>query len=104
MRNFLLTSLLLLAAPAFADDAADVWRAKCRNCHGEDGKAQTKVGKAQKIDDFSNAAWQAKHTDADIKEVIRDGVPDTKMKPYKEKLSAEEIDALVQYIRGLKAQ
>lgn len=93
---------LTFAAPAFADDTADIWKAKCKSCHGGDGKADTKEGKKSKIDDMSVAAWQDKHSDEKIKKAIMEGVPDTKMKPYKEKLSEAEIDGLVKHIRGLK--
>ena len=105
MKKTILAALacLTLAAPAFADDAsADIWKAKCKSCHGEDGKADTKTGKKEKMDDISTAEWQAKHPDAEIKKVIAEGVKDTKMKAFKDKLSDAEIDGLVKYIRGLK--
>jgi cytochrome c553 len=95
-------ALSLLAAPALADDTADLWKAKCRSCHGADGKADTKEGKKNKIDDMSTAEWQAKHSDEEIQKTIAGGVPDTKMKAYKETLSAEEIAALVKHIRTFK--
>src|SRR5687768_6775043 len=91
-----------LSVTAFADSAADVWKAKCKSCHGDDGKADTKVGKAQKIDDMSTADWQTKHSDADIKKAINEGIPDTKIKPFKDKLSEAEIDSLVKHVRTLK--
>ena len=94
---------LSLAAPAFADDAiADVWKAKCKSCHGEDGKADTKTGKKEKMEDISTADWQSKHSDEQIRKVIAEGEKDTKMKAFKDKLSAAEIDGLVKYIRTLK--
>lgn len=113
MRNFLLTAALLVALPSLADDAgappasdsvAELWRAKCKNCHGEDGRGKTKVGKAQKIDDFSDAGWQQRHSDEKIEKVIRKGIRGTKMKAYEGKLTDEEIGALVQYIRTLQAK
>lgn len=92
---------LSLSGAAFAADApADIWKARCKGCHGDDGKAQTKVGQKEKISDFTLAEWQAKHTDADIKKVITDGSEhNSKMKAFKDKLSPEEIDSLVKYIR-----
>jgi mono/diheme cytochrome c family protein len=95
-----------LGGSAFAADAAvDIWKAKCKGCHGEDGKAKTKVGEKEKIDDLSDPKWQANHSDEKIREVITNGSKKekSKMKPFKDKLSAEEIDSLVQYIRTLKA-
>ena len=94
-----------LSIAAFADEPADVWKAKCKGCHGEDGKAKTKVGEKEKIPDFTTEKWQAEMADGDIKKVIADGSDaNSKMKPFKEKLSAQEIDALVKYIRGMKGK
>mgnify|MGYP001612644138 CR=1 FL=1 len=35
--------------------------------------------------------------------LLQYGVPKTKMKPFKEKLTPGQIDALVKWVRGLKA-
>ncbi|MBF5043245.1 cytochrome c [Aggregicoccus sp. 17bor-14] len=104
-RSLLLALALLFTAHAQAaePDAAELWAAKCKNCHGPDGRAQTKVGQKERIDDFSEAAWQQHHSDDHLRKVIRDGSPDNKkMKAYKDKLTPEQIDALVKYIRTLK--
>jgi cytochrome c6 len=106
----LFTSALLasvvLAAPAVvrADDSAqDIWKAKCKGCHGDDGKAQTRLGQKEGIGDFSSPAWQAKHSDEFIRAAIANGSRDNpKMKAYKDRLSAQEIGSLITYIRGLK--
>lgn len=95
-------SLSLAAAPAFADQAAtDIWKAKCKSCHAESGNGDTREGRKHKVPDMSAAEWQAKHSDAEIKDVIANGVNDTKMKAYKDKYSDAEIDALVRHIRTL---
>ncbi len=91
-----------VAAPAFAEESADLWKAKCKSCHGDSGKGDTKEGKKYKIDDMSDAGWQSRHDDAKIKKAISEGIPDSKMKPYKDKLSEAEIDGLVKYIRSFK--
>ena len=98
-RKLFLASILL-ASPAFASE--ELWKAKCKSCHGDTGAADTKNGQKYEIGDLRTAEWQAKHSDEEIRKVIAEGVPDTKMKPYADKLSAEEIDALVKHIRGLK--
>jgi len=98
-----MTFFLAFSSAAFADGAADIWKAKCKGCHGEDGAGKTKVGIKEKVDDLSDAQWQARHSDEKIRTVISEGSKDnTKMKPFKDKLSAEEIDSLVAYIRTLK--
>ena len=95
-----------LSTAALADDPADLWKAKCKGCHGDDGKAHTKIGEKEKIPDFTTDKWQKEMAaDADIKKVITDGSDsNSKMKPFKEKLSEQEIDALVKYIRGMKGK
>ena len=107
MKKTILATLacLSLAAPALADDATvDIWKAKCKSCHGDDGKAKTKMGEKEKIPDLTDAGWQKKHSDADIKETITNGSKENaKMKAFKDKLTPEQIDGLVKYIRAMKA-
>ena len=82
------------------------WKAKCAACHGADGKAATAKGKKMKISDLTNRAWQTGKTDAQLKKAINDGVKEEKdgvskeMDAYSE-LGAEQVDALVKYVRWL---
>lgn len=100
---------LVFATSAFAADKKieKTWKAKCSSCHGMDGKAATEKGKKMKIADFSTEDFQKK-SDDDLKKVINEGVKKEEggvtkeMDPYKEELSAEQIDGLVAFIRGLK--
>jgi mono/diheme cytochrome c family protein len=98
-----LLAAALLAAPVAATaaevDVQQLYNKHCKNCHGADGKAETKMGKKHEIDSFADAEWQAKHSDEKIRDVIANGKPKTKMKAYKTKLSAEQIDALTKYVR-----
>lgn len=105
MKKFALVLTLSLSAAAYAEEAAaDTWKAKCKGCHGDDGTAKTKMGEKEKIPDISNAGWQKRHSDDQIKEVITNGSKENaKMKAYKDKLTPEQIDGLVKYIRGMKA-
>jgi cytochrome c6 len=98
----LVAALSLPGSSALAEDAADIWRAKCKSCHGETGHADTREGKKHKIPDITTEKWQSKHSDPEIKDAITNGVKDTKMKPFKDKYSEAEIDALVKYVRGLR--
>jgi cytochrome c553 len=106
MAKFWMASLLFLCwtTVALADEARDIWAAKCKLCHGEDGRAKTKTGKKEKIPEFTSPKWQARHSDSFIKKTIQNGSEDNpKMKPFKDKLTEQEIDSLVLFIRAFKA-
>lgn len=96
-----LAILAVIIAPMhlFAADGAAVYKAKCASCHGPDGKGETSIGKSMKLKDLGSADVQ-KISDADLDKTIADGKG--KMPAYKSKLSADEIKALVSYIRTLK--
>ena len=80
--------------PASKVDAAALYVSqKCVGCHGPDGK-----GKVKGAQNFTDAAWQKKETDAELIEAIKKGkVP--KMPAFASKLKEDEIKALVAYIR-----
>lgn len=95
---------LSLSMPALAESGAEVWAAKCKGCHGEDGRAKTKVGAKEGIPDLTLGSWQQRHSDAQIRDVITHGSDENpKMKPFKDKLTPEQIDALVKHVRSLQA-
>ena len=94
-----LGSVAYFAGTAHADiDAKKLYMTHCKACHGENGKP-TDLGAGLEARDFADAAWQAKATDAQIIKQITDGTPD-KMMPFKEKLSSDEIKALVPVVRS----
>ncbi len=101
---FALTALIAASAHAEVDaKIVRTFKAKCASCHGVEGKGDTETGKKAKLPDFTTAAWQKSKTDAQIKSTIENGAKKdgNEMDPYKDKLSAEQIDGLVQYIRSL---
>ena len=81
------------ASPAFADDAAATYKAKCAMCHGPDGKGG-KMGTR----DFASPEVKAE-TDAQLTDIITKGKG--KMPPYAGKLKDDEIKGLVTYVRSL---
>lgn len=91
---------------SFAAPAAENWENHCTKCHGADGKGQTKAGRKLKVNDYTDAAVQAKMTDEEIIKATTDGIVDDngkeKMKAYKDELSAEEIKDFIAYIRAFK--
>ena len=79
-------------------DATKVYMTHCKTCHGENGHP-TDLGTGLVAREFANAEWQAKTTDEQIIKQINDGTPE-KMMPFKEKLTQDEIKALVSVIRS----
>lgn len=101
----LLIALGFAVSGAFAADVAASWGTHCADCHGVDGRGNTKMGKKLKIKDLTDAAYQDSFTDEAAFKAVREGVKNeagkTTMKAIPE-LSDEEINALVAYVRGLK--
>ena len=111
----------LIAANAFAEDAApDTGKLykKCMGCHGKDGKGNPKFRekKNPNLPDFTDAAWQKKRTAEQLKKIIVDGkktpckegatcnvekgVHKGKMPGFAKKLKPAEIDALVKHVQA----
>jgi cytochrome c6 len=81
--------------PTSSADTVKVYNEKCALCHGEDGKGVKDVAKG--TPDLTNAEWQKKETDAEFAEMIKKGKKP--MPAFGGKLSDEQINALVQYVR-----
>jgi cytochrome c oxidase cbb3-type subunit 3 len=98
------------AAPAAAvsgegtksPDLSATWTAKCASCHGKDGKGNANMAKVFKLDaaalDMVDEATLAK-SDAELVRLTTEGVG--KMPAYKDKMTAQEIEAIVKYMRSL---
>jgi cytochrome c len=78
----------------------EIYQQRCMVCHGADGKGQTKKGRQLKAKDFTRPKFQEHTTDKEIVDAITDGIPKHKMPAFKDKLSPEEIQALVGYVRA----
>jgi cytochrome c553 len=107
-KMFLLIATLasaLLAHPARAVDVQANWNKHCASCHGKDGKGQTKAGRMAGAKDQTDAQYQAGLKEDKMFAAIKDGLKEgtkEKMKPFKDKLSDDEIKALVAHVRTLK--
>jgi cytochrome c oxidase cbb3-type subunit 3 len=92
----LVLALALQAAPAAARDIQDgkkLFEGMCARCHGIDGTGDE--GPALNRASLANAA-----TDAALREVIRDGIPDRGM-PRVRRLTESELTQLVAYVTSL---
>ena len=81
-------------------DAKGTFDAQCARCHGKDGRAHTMRGRLSHARDMTNASWQNEVTDERLFNSITKGKG--KMPAYGKKLSEDQIDALVRYVRQLK--
>ena len=77
---------------------ADTFAAKCASCHAKDGSGNTPIGKKMALRDLGSADVQ-KQTDQQLHDITAKGRK--KMPAYEKKLSAEQINELVAYIRSL---
>ena len=108
MKNTIILTMSILIAASVSARAADAktnWANNCAQCHGTSGKGDTKMGKMLNAMDLTDPKKQASFTDAQATAAIKDGVKQngkTTMKAFGGKLSAEEIKALVAYVRTLK--
>jgi mono/diheme cytochrome c family protein len=108
MKNIIVLTISLLIAAPLATHAADAktnWDNNCVQCHGKDGRADTKMGKTLSAKDLTDPKVQAAFTDAKATQSIKEGVKQngkTTMKAFGGKLTDQEIKALVAYVRTLK--
>jgi mono/diheme cytochrome c family protein len=108
MKTILALAISLFFLPAIFVRAADVktnWDNDCAQCHGKDGRADTKMGKLLNAKDLTDPKVQAEFTDAKAAQSIKEGVKQngkTTMKAFAGKLTDDEIKALVAYVRTLK--
>lgn len=93
--GLLISSFMLQAGPS--PDGADLFQKKCSMCHGADGKGYP----ALKTPDFTDPKVQASLKDKEIIETIKNGKKGTAMPSFADKLSDEQINSLVTYIRSL---
>ncbi len=99
---FLVVGCLALASAAFAQaprpttnrPAQELYVQNCQMCHMPDGNA------AIKQMNFADGEWIHGTTPKQMAKVITDGVPATAMMSFKDRLSDQEILALVKFVRA----
>ncbi len=80
--------------------AKAVYEQNCARCHGADGRGQTKLGELYNAPDLTNAKRLKRQGNKSLTALItrgRGGMP-----AFSKKLSRDEINALVGYVRSLK--
>ena len=114
MRVYLSLALLLMTTVATTiaagrnappRPAAQVYRRYCISCHGSDGKARTSKGRFSHARDLTDAQWQNDVSDERIFNSIMNGRNVRgNMPAFSDKLKDNDVDSLVNYVRGLKAK
>ena len=101
IRVFLVVFVFAVMSPTFllAESGADLYKAKCAMCHGAGGAGDTAMGKTLKLRPLGSAEVQAQ-SDADLNKIVTDGKG--KMPKYDGKLTKDQINDLVKFIRTLK--
>lgn len=103
-----LIGFFLFAAPlanAATASARENFQKHCVDCHGEDGRAQTRLGRKSGAKDLTDKQRMAKLTDEEVFRTIKFGRKNSKgeekMDAFKDGLSDQEITELVALVRTL---
>lgn len=104
IHRFVLSSVVACACvtAAHAVDGLKVYSVKCAACHGADGKGRTPQGKKVHAKDLA----ASKLSDLEIERQIMNGNKDPKgnlrMPSFKSALTADEVKAVVKYVKSLR--
>ena len=113
MRVYVLALLVIVCLAGFAREslgdnvrpASQTYRRYCVSCHGSDGKAKTSKGKFSHARDLTDAQWQTDVSDERIFNSIMNGRNVRgNMPSFANKLNEKEVNSLVSFVRGFKAQ
>jgi len=110
MRMYALALMVVVSLAGFvrgdnARPATQTYRRYCVSCHGVDGKSKTSKGKYSHARDLTDAEWQGNVSDERIFNSIMNGRNSRgNMPSFANKLNEKEVNSLVSFVRGLKAQ
>jgi cytochrome c6 len=77
---------------------ADTFKTRCAMCHGIDGKANTPAGKAFKAASLRDP-MVVNSSDDELFAIVKNGK--NKMPSFKDKLTDDQVKAVIAYIRTL---
>ncbi len=93
-----------LAQPVRAEDGKPIFDKNCSTCHGPTGKGDGPAGKMLKPPPADLGTVTKGMSDADVAKVIKEGGKSigksASMPGFKGKLSDDQIQGLVQYVKG----
>ncbi len=88
-----------------AAEATANWTKHCFACHAADGSGSTRMGRQVGAKDYRDAKVQAEMKDEAALKAVKDGIQakgKEVMKAYKDKLSEDEMKALIAHMRTFK--
>lgn len=89
--------------PNYKRPAAQLFKKYCTECHGRDGRSQTKKGKHSHARDLADAQWQDDVSDERIFNSIMNGRNIRgNMPAFSKEITDEEAETLVTYVRQLR--
>lgn len=91
------------ASPDSIAAGKEVYEKNCRNCHGDTGKGDGKMGEQldPKPSNLTDADWKHGSTDGELFKVISEGAAKTGMKAYGHKLTEHQIWDVINYVRSI---
>lgn len=99
---------LSLAMPARAEDGKPIFDKNCTTCHGPTGKGDGPAGKMLKPPPADLATATKAMSDADVAKVIKQGGKavgkSAAMPGFNGKLTDDQIQGLVQYVKGFASK
>jgi mono/diheme cytochrome c family protein len=88
-----------------AAEVTALWDKHCVSCHAKDGSGNTRMGKQSGAKDYRDPAVQAAMKDDAALKILQEGLTEKgkeRMKPFKDKLSEDEMKALIAHLRTFK--
>ena len=94
-------ALVVAAVPARAGDAKAIYESICTNCHGPEGHADTKKGKALKAKSYLEVE-ELRGTPEEVAAFVKKSVREKKKhKQISPKVTDEDLAAVSEYVRLL---
>jgi mono/diheme cytochrome c family protein/uncharacterized membrane protein len=90
--------------PAAAETVAvpELFRQRCGKCHETDGTGSGARARMPEVPDFTDPAWQARRSEAQLLASILDGKGED-MPPFRDKIGEEQARSLVAHVRAFAA-
>ena len=87
------------------EDHAKLFKIRCSNCHGVDGRGQTTLGKQLEVKDWKAGKTLKALSDDQIRKLVAEGTkaPDGKERmPAFKTLTSDQITSLIMHVRSFQ--